>query len=48
MALMAVLRSSSRCIASRLDFWTRKKIRRSEAKAATIVISKIVNPRLFI
>ena len=47
MALMAVLRASSRCMASRLDFWMKKRIKSSDAKAATIISSKIVKPCLF-
>ncbi len=44
MALMAILRLSSRFIASMLDFWTKNNIRSKLAKIATMVISKIVNP----
>lgn len=44
MALMAVLRSSSRDMASRLDFWMKKMIRSSEANMPTMMISKIVKP----
>ena len=46
MALMAVLRSSSRSMASMLDFWTKKRIKSREAKTATMIISKIVKPCL--
>ena len=46
MALMAVLRASSRCMASRLDFWTRNNKSRSPAKVATMMISRIVKPCL--
>ena len=46
MALIAVLRSSSRFIASRLDFWTKKRIRSSDAKVATMMISRTVKPFL--
>ncbi len=46
MALMAVLRSSSRSKASTLDFWMRKIIKRKDANAATMMISRIVNPCL--
>lgn len=48
MALMAVLRFSSRAIASRLDFWTKKRMKSSDAKVATMIISIIVKPFLFI
>ena len=48
MALMAVLRFSSRSKASRLDFWRKKSRKRSPAKAATMTISKTVKPFLFI
>ena len=44
MALMAVLRSSSRSKASMLDFWMKKKIRRSDTKTPTTMSSKIVKP----
>lgn len=46
MALIAVLRCSSRSMASILDFWMKKRISRSEAKTATMIISKIVKPCL--
>ncbi len=44
MALMAVLRSSSRSKASRLDFWMKNSIRSKDAKTATMMISIIVKP----
>ena len=44
MALMAVLRSSSRSMASMLPFWTKKRIKSKLAKTATMMISKIVKP----
>ncbi len=44
MALIAILRSSSRSMASILDFCTKNRMKRSPAKIATIVISKIVKP----
>ena len=47
MALMAILRSSSRSMASILDFWIKKKINNRLAKIATMMISKIVKPFLF-
>ena len=46
MALMAVLRASSRSMASRLDFCKKKKIRRRLAKMPTMMISRIVKPFL--
>lgn len=47
MALMAILRLLSRSMASRLAFWTKKRMKSREAKAATMIISKMVKPRLF-
>ena len=44
MALMAVLRSSSRWKASRLDFWTKKSRNASDTKTATMIISRTVKP----
>lgn len=44
MALMATLRFSSRSMASMLDFWTKKINRSSDAKHATMIISKTVKP----
>ena len=44
MALMAILRSSSRFMASMLDFWTKKRITRSDAKKATMMSSRMVKP----
>lgn len=44
MALMADLRSSSRAMASRLDFWTKKRISKRDANTATMIISNIVKP----
>lgn len=44
MALIAILRSSSRSMASILDFWVKKKMMRSDEKTATIASSRIVKP----
>lgn len=44
MALIAVLRSSSRSMASIFCFWMKKRISKREAKTATMIISKIVKP----
>ena len=44
MALMAALRSSSRSMASILDFWTKKINSSSAAKQETIIISRTVKP----
>ena len=44
MALIAVLRVSSRLNASRLDFWMKKRIRRRDAKIATTISSMMVKP----
>lgn len=46
MALMAVLRSSSRCMASMLDFCTKKRMSASVANTATMIISNTVKPFL--
>ena len=46
MALMATLRSSSRSMASMLDFWIKKKIKSREAKMPTMIISSMVKPFL--
>ncbi len=46
MALIAVLRSSSRSMASMLDFWMKNKIKSREAKIATIMSSRTVKPFL--
>ena len=46
MALMAVLRDSSRSMASTLDFWTKKRINSRLAKTITISSSIIVKPFL--
>lgn len=48
MALMAVLRVSSRYMASRLAFWTKKIIKNSDAKITTMMVSRIVKPFLFV
>jgi len=48
MALIATLRSSSRFMASMLDFWMKKKIKSRLAKIATMIISKTVKPCFFI
>ena len=44
MALMAILRSSSRFIASILDFWMKKINNRSAVKQETMMISRTVKP----
>lgn len=44
MALIAVLRSSSRSKASIFCFWTKKRMKRSDAKTATMTSSIIVKP----
>ena len=44
MALMAVLRWSSRFMASVLDFWMKKRTRRSDAKIMTTISSIRVKP----
>ena len=46
MALMAVLRDSSRSKASTFCFCMKKRIRRREAKTPTMIISRIVKPFL--
>ena len=46
MALIAVLRSSSRSMASRLDFCRKKKMSKRLAKKPTMMISRIVKPFL--
>ena len=46
MALMAVLRSSSRCMALMLDFCTKKRMSASVANTATMMISNTVKPFL--
>lgn len=46
MALMAVLRDSSRLMASKLDFCTKKSKSKRLAKTATIIISRRVKPFL--
>lgn len=48
MALMAVLRVSSRVKASRLDFWTKKRVMSNPAKAREMTVSRSVKPCLFI
>lgn len=48
MALMAVLRRSSRVKASILDFWMKKRINNKPAKAPTMVISRMVKPFLLL
>ena len=47
MALMAVLRFSSRFMASRLDFWIKKSTTKSVAKTATMISSSTVKPFLW-
>ena len=47
MALIAVLQSSSRSIASRLDFWIKKRVIKSVAKTATMISSSTVKPFLW-
>ena len=44
MALMAILRSSSRSMASMLPFCTKKRTSNREAKIATMMISRTVKP----
>lgn len=48
MALMAVLRVSSRVEASRLDFWTKKSAISNPAKVREMTVSRSVKPCLFI
>ena len=47
MALMAVLRSSSRSMASIFCFWMKKRRNNSDAKTATMMISMTVKPFLW-
>ena len=44
MALMAVLRLSSRSMASTFCFWRKKRTKRREAKRMTMTNSKMVKP----